>query len=67
MTSLPVPVEAILPTHDLAALADHAAGLAENARAANTRRAYKSDWRHFSAWADAQGLSKLPASPCTWK
>ncbi len=63
MTSLPAPADETVPALDLAALAHHAAGLAENARAANTRRAYKSDWRHFSEWADVKGLDRLPAAP----
>jgi len=33
--------------------------------AANTRRAYQSDWRHFCVWCDAHGLASLPALPST--
>ena len=37
----------------------------EEAKAAATRRAYSSDWRHFAAWCDQNGLASLPASPST--
>ena len=33
--------------------------------AASTARAYRSDWRHFSAWCDELGLESLPAAPDT--
>jgi site-specific recombinase XerD len=33
--------------------------------AANTRRAYQSDWRQFSAWCDTHGRASLPALPST--
>lgn len=29
----------------------------------NTRRAYASDWKHFSAWCRRNGLAPLPAQP----
>jgi len=37
----------------------------EAAKAAATRRAYDSDWRHFAAWCDQNGLASLPATPST--
>lgn len=38
--------------------------LTERARgSANTRRAYASDWKHFSAWCRRQNLSPLPPDP----
>lgn len=40
-----------------------AAGHAMNARAANTRRAYDSDWRSFTSWCDERGFTSLPAHP----
>lgn len=50
----------------------HLADVAERTReyiaaskAANTVRAYRADWQHFSAWCAAQGLDALPASPQT--
>ncbi|MBI3129501.1 MAG: site-specific integrase [Candidatus Tectomicrobia bacterium] len=36
---------------------------AEASRAESTKRAYRADWRAFAAWAEARGLSPLPASP----
>jgi integrase len=37
----------------------------EQAKAAATRRAYSSDWRHFAGWCHANGLESLPATPST--
>jgi integrase len=34
-------------------------------KAENTLRAYQSDWQHFAAWCQAQGLPALPAAPET--
>lgn len=34
-------------------------------KAASTRRAYDSDWRHFKAWCDSHNLCPLPALPAT--
>jgi hypothetical protein len=51
---------------DLQCIADAemaaALGFAEMEKAASTRRAYRSDWRCFSAWCTARGLDPLPAS-----
>jgi site-specific recombinase XerD len=47
---------------NLATLADQARAFAENARAANTTRAYESDLADFCAWARARELTCLPAS-----
>jgi site-specific recombinase XerD len=33
--------------------------------AANTRRAYQSDWRQFAAWCNTHGRASLPALPST--
>ncbi|MEK9808992.1 MAG: site-specific integrase [Candidatus Nanopelagicales bacterium] len=38
---------------------------AEAATAPNTRRAYASAWRSFTAWCKAQDLLALPAAPAT--
>ena len=35
----------------------------EAAKAENTRRAYRSDWRHFESWCRGQALVGLPATP----
>ncbi|GLS46944.1 tyrosine-type recombinase/integrase [Methylobacterium brachythecii] len=67
MTTLPVPAVETAPgtTLDLEALAARAAGLAEGARADATRKAYRSDWRHFAGWCAGHGLVDLPAMPST--
>lgn len=46
-------------------LAQQARGFIEAAKADNTRRAYRSDWRLFQAWCRNQGLAPLPATPET--
>ncbi len=51
-----------LPGH-LQDLADRARGYVEAASSANTRRAYASDWKHFSAWCRRSNLTPLPADP----
>jgi len=48
----------------LAALAT-AESLARQAMAANTLRAYRADWTHFSTWCARTGLSPIPAAPTT--
>ena len=35
------------------------------AKASNTRRAYRADWNHFTAWCGGYGLAPLPACPET--
>ncbi|WP_165937768.1 site-specific integrase [Methylobacterium segetis] len=67
MIILPVPADAIVPgpALDLEGLAARAAGLAEGARAQNTRKAYRSDWAHFTTWCTAHSLELLPAAPAT--
>ncbi|MGY4382391.1 integrase [Bradyrhizobium sp. i1.3.6] len=72
--SLPVTSEAVqeageapcptLPAH-LEQLADRARDYVDAASSANTRRAYASDWKHFSGWYRRQGLEVLPPSPQT--
>jgi len=51
-----------LPAH-LETLADRARDYVEAASSTNTRRAYSSDWKHFSAWCRRQNLSLLPPDP----
>jgi len=51
------------PTVHLDNLADRARAYAEAASSANTRRAYASDWRHFTSWCRRQGLPPLPPDP----
>lgn len=50
---------------DATRLAAAAAAYADAAMAPNTRRAYQSDWRDFSAWCDDHQLAALPASAAT--
>ncbi|MEJ7785749.1 MAG: hypothetical protein WKF96_13165, partial [Solirubrobacteraceae bacterium] len=45
----------------VAAMEDYAAA----AQAANTTRAYSSDWRQFEFWCSRYGLAALPAEPQT--
>ena len=58
--SSPPPLPAQLKT-----LADRARDYVEAASAANTRRAYASDWKHFCAWARRQNVEVLPPDPQT--
>jgi integrase len=63
-----VPVHADPQGRELAPLeqlAQQARDFIRAAKAENSRRAYRSDWRHFEAWCRAQGLVSLPASPET--
>ncbi len=46
-------------------LTEDEAGYVEAARAANTMRGYRSDWREFTAWCTGKGLDPLPAAPAT--
>src|ERR1022692_3088537 len=58
----------LVPQPPSSALAPAAARAQEYFRAAqaeNTRRAYASDWKHFSAWCRAAGQGSLPAAPET--
>lgn len=55
------PVPPALPTStdlpaNLKTVADRAREYVEAASAPNTRRAYDSDWRHFSSWCRRQGI-----------
>ncbi|MBX3583310.1 MAG: site-specific integrase [Rhizobiaceae bacterium] len=61
----PLPVTAKeqgLPGH-LEALAGRARDYVEAASSANTRRAYASDWKHFSSWCRRQGFALMPPDP----
>src|SRR5260370_41682354 len=49
----------------LAAAADTARGFIEHAKAPNTLRAYRAEWRDFMTWCDVHGLVALPATPET--
>lgn len=53
-----------LPAH-LEQLANRARTYVEAASSTNTRKAYASDWKHFSTWCRRSGLSPLPPHPQT--
>jgi hypothetical protein len=53
------------PVGELDVLGARAAEYVAAAKAANTLRAYRSDWREFSAWAAWRQLEPLPATPQT--
>jgi site-specific recombinase XerD len=44
-------------------LAEQARAFMESAKAENSRRAYRSDWRQFEEWCRSHGVISLPASP----
>lgn len=46
-------------------LAAQTRGFIEAAKAGNSRRAYRSDWRCFESWCRSHGLVCLPATPET--
>jgi site-specific recombinase XerD len=49
----------------LAFAMEQAHDYAKEAKAPNTRRAYRADWADFTAWCAAHALAALPASPET--
>lgn len=53
-----------LPAH-LEQLVERARDYVAAASSANTRKAYASDWKHFSGWCRRQGLEILPPDPHT--
>ena len=58
----PLPATTLDTEAVLSALADKARGYANDARSANTVRAYESDLRAFCTWCQVRGLSCLPAT-----
>ncbi len=52
-------------TAPLAAPLDRLAELVNETTPTNTKRAYASDWQHFTAWCEAHALPSLPAAPAT--
>jgi site-specific recombinase XerD len=53
------------PVATLDRLAEQARAFVEAAKAENSRRAYRSDWRQFEGWCRSHGLVCLPAAPET--
>lgn len=49
----------------LAEIADRASKFVAQSKAANTVRAYRSDWAQFESWCKGHGQSALPATPQT--
>lgn len=54
-----------LPSRQFEELAEKARSYVEAASSANTRRAYESDWKHFTSWCRRQGIEPFPPSPQT--
>lgn len=52
-------------TLDRPTLLEAARNYVEAARAPNTRRAYRTQWKSFFAWCDRHGRDSLPAAPAT--
>lgn len=46
-----------------ATLAARAREFADQALSENSRRAYRADWQHYTAWCDTHQLEPLPAGP----
>lgn len=67
MTDLLASENTSLPalSDDLERLADMAGGYLRSAKAPATLRAYRTDWRDFTAWCAARSLDALPAEPRT--
>ena len=61
----PSPVLESEATSQLNELFDQAQQFATRARAGNTLRAYRSDWRDFEAWCRGRNFSTCPAAPET--
>jgi integrase len=64
MAKLPAVGDPITPPA-LTDVLTSAAGYASEEKSTATRRAYRSDWRHFSGWCDKMSVSALPAAPAT--
>lgn len=65
MAVVPLSGSDSLPTMRLADTAEKARRYADGSRAAETKRAYTSDWTDFSGWCAEHDLAALPASPAT--
>ncbi|MBK1660851.1 hypothetical protein [Paracraurococcus ruber] len=62
---VPAPAVAERPTPKGKRALRDALGYIACAAAAETRRAYAGDWRHFGGWCQQTGLAPLPATPAT--
>lgn len=52
-------------SQELRQVAQQAREYAARAKAANTVRAYRTDWQDFTAWCQGQDLQPLPAAPAS--
>jgi integrase len=59
----PAPAEVDVASPAIAQLPEGEARYARAARAANTLRGYRSDWREFTTWCDRHDLEPMPAAP----
>lgn len=50
-------------TNDVEQLADRARRFASKGKAENTKRAYRSDFAHFTGWCSEHELPELPSNP----
>jgi len=57
------PVDRLRFPGHLEHLADRARDYVEAASSANTRRAYRSDWKHFAGWCRRQVVEMFPPDP----
>jgi site-specific recombinase XerD len=66
-TSTPTVLTSLLsnPMLVLADVAEQARDYVAAAKAPNTLRAYRADWRDFAAWCERHALAALPAAPET--
>lgn len=51
--------------HEMAVIVEKAREYINDAKADNTKRAYRSDWQDFKQWCDSNGSHPLPAEPAT--
>jgi site-specific recombinase XerD len=61
----PVPVDRARVLARLADVAERTRDYVAAAKAPNTLRAYRADWRHFAGWCERHALESLPATPET--
>lgn len=56
-------IPVLSPVPDTNQLSDRLAGLVNDSRSAQTRKAYAADWRRWEAWCRQQGVQALPGRP----
>jgi len=64
-TDVPVPAVDWDAAGAIQAATARARAYADQAKAPNTLRGYRADWRHFTAWCEDTGQVSMPASPET--